>query len=224
MPPWTDVEPVLAAVRAARAHAAVELRYPDDDDVVAIAALAAEGIHDPDTMPFSEPWTRAESPALERGVVQFLWSRARRAHHRALGVAARGVPERTARRHPGGAGAAVPRDALGDDGLMAQPPRQGQGLGKEMRAAVLHFAFDGLGAVEAHSGSFADNPSSEAVSHASGYEPNGSATFDREGSPVQMRKWILTRDRWLERRRDDIDIEGLDACRDFLAISAESGR
>ncbi len=101
---------------------------------------------------------------------------------------------------------------------------QGQGLGKEMRAAVLHFAFDGLGAVEAHSGSFADNPSSETVSRANGYEPNGSATVGREGSPVQMRKWILTRDRWLERRRDDIEIEGLDACRDFLAISAESGR
>ena len=101
---------------------------------------------------------------------------------------------------------------------------QGQGLGKEMRAAVLHFAFDGLGAVEAHSGSFSDNPSSEAVSRASGYEANGSATFDREGSPVQMRKWIRTRDRWLERRRDYIAIDGLEACRDFLAISAESGR
>src|SRR5438477_11258202 len=51
----------------------VELRYPDDDDLVAVAGLAAQGIHDPDTMPFNVPWTRAESPELERNVVQFAW-------------------------------------------------------------------------------------------------------------------------------------------------------
>ena len=33
-------KPLLATVRAACAHAAVELRYPNDDDVVAVAALA----------------------------------------------------------------------------------------------------------------------------------------------------------------------------------------
>ena len=202
----------------------VELRYPDDDDVVAIAALAAEGIHDPETMPFSEPWTRAESPALERGVVQFLWSRRAELTTERWGLplvvcqSGRpvGIQEVQAQQFP------VTRSVT--TGSWLGRHAQGQGLGKEMRAAVLHFAFDGLGAMDAHSGSFADNPSSEAVSRANGYEPNGSATFDREGSPVQMRKWILTRDRWLERRRADIEIDGLDACRDFLAISAESGR
>ena len=32
----------------------LELRYPDDDDLVALAHLAAEGIHDPASMPFDE--------------------------------------------------------------------------------------------------------------------------------------------------------------------------
>ena len=36
----------------------LELRYPSDGDLLAVAALAAEGIHEPDTMPFSVPWTR----------------------------------------------------------------------------------------------------------------------------------------------------------------------
>jgi RimJ/RimL family protein N-acetyltransferase len=52
----------------------LELRYPTDDDLFAVVALAAEGIHDPDTMPFYVPWTRAESPELERGMLQYFWS------------------------------------------------------------------------------------------------------------------------------------------------------
>ena len=50
---------------------------------------------------------------------------------------------------------------------------QGQGLGKEMRQAILHLAFAGLGAQEAHSGAFFDNAPSLATSRAVGYEPNG---------------------------------------------------
>ena len=34
---------------------------------------------------------------------------------------------------------------------------QGRGIGKEMRAAILHLAFAGLGAVEANSGAWHDN-------------------------------------------------------------------
>lgn len=41
---------------------------------------------------------------------------------------------------------------------------QRQGIGTEMRAAVLHLAFAGLGAVDALSGAFEDNPSSFSVS------------------------------------------------------------
>jgi RimJ/RimL family protein N-acetyltransferase len=85
-----------------------------------------------------------------------------------------------------------------------------------MRAAVLHLAFDGLGATEAHSASFEDNPASQRVSLANGYEPNGSTVFDREGEAVRTLKWRLTRDAWLPRRRDDITVVGLDECRAIL--------
>ncbi|HEX4528130.1 MAG TPA: hypothetical protein VIA11_01855, partial [Acidimicrobiia bacterium] len=47
----------------------LELRYPTDDDYQAVVALAAEGIHDRDTMPFYVPWTRAASPLLERNML-----------------------------------------------------------------------------------------------------------------------------------------------------------
>jgi RimJ/RimL family protein N-acetyltransferase len=52
---------------------------------------------------------------------------------------------------------------------------QGQGLGKEMRQAILHLAFAGLGALEAHSGAFFDNEASLATSRSVGYQPNGEA-------------------------------------------------
>jgi RimJ/RimL family protein N-acetyltransferase len=60
---------------------------------------------------------------------------------------------------------------------------QGQGIGKEMRAAVLHFAFAGLSAVEAYTDAFEDNPASLGVTRALGYEPNGTHLYNREGKP-----------------------------------------
>ena len=43
---------------------------------------------------------------------------------------------------------------------------RGRGLGHEMRAAILHLAFDGLGAKEASSDAFVDNRGSNAISQA----------------------------------------------------------
>jgi hypothetical protein len=85
-----------------------------------------------------------------------------------------------------------------------------------MRAAVLHFAFAGLGAEEAFSGSFVDNPSSEGVSRRNRYVANGEEIRAREGEPARLRHWVLTRARWTPQRRDDIAIEGLDACLPLL--------
>jgi RimJ/RimL family protein N-acetyltransferase len=93
---------------------------------------------------------------------------------------------------------------------------QGRGIGTEMRAAVLHLAFAGLDAEEAHSGSFADNPASAAVSQHNGYEANGEEIRDREGEPARLQRWLLTRANWMAHRRDDITIEGLDACLPLL--------
>ena len=197
----------------------LELRYPDEDDLVSIAALAAEGIHDPDTMPFYVPWTRAESPALERGVLQWSWGRRGELSAENWGLPLLvsegsrpvGVQELLAKQF------AVTRSV--ETGSWLVRSAHGRGIGTEMRAAVLHLAFAGLGAIEAHSASFADNPASEAVSRANGYEANGSTVFAREGKRARSNKWVLTRERWLGRRRDDIEIVGLDPCREILGAT-----
>jgi RimJ/RimL family protein N-acetyltransferase len=54
-----------------------------------------------------------------------------------------------------------------------RPSFRRRGVGREMRAAVLHLAFVGLGAKEALSEAFADNEASNRVSRVLGYEPNG---------------------------------------------------
>jgi RimJ/RimL family protein N-acetyltransferase len=195
----------------------LELRYPDDDDLVALAHLAAQGIHDPSNMPFFVPWTRAESPELERNVLQHGWGR-RASLTRddwSLPFAVCVDGERVGVQDVFAKHFAVRRTV--ETGSWLARRVQGRGIGTEMRAAALHFAFAGLGAEEALSGSFVDNPASAAVSSHHGYEPNGAEICEREGEPARLQRWVLTRAQWTPSRRDDITIQGLDACRPLLA-------
>lgn len=62
---------------------------------------------------------------------------------------------------------------------------QGQGLGKEMREAAFHPAFEGLGALEAHTSAFPDNEPSLGVTRSLGYAENGhDAIIRRANVPV----------------------------------------
>jgi RimJ/RimL family protein N-acetyltransferase len=87
-----------------------------------------------------------------------------------------------------------------------------------MRSAVLHLAFEGLGAHRATSEAFEDNGPSCGVSLALGHERHGTMWALRRGEPAPMTRIVLTRERWAERRRDDISIEGLDPVREFLGL------
>lgn len=96
---------------------------------------------------------------------------------------------------------------------------RGRGLGREMREAILHLAFDGLGAREAGSDAFVDNPGSNAVSRRLGYEPNGFDWATRRGEPALLNRWRLTREVWAPRRRDDIELHGVEACHALLPLT-----
>lgn len=92
------------------------------------------------------------------------------------------------------------------------------GIGTEMRAAILHLAFEGLGAAEAHSEAAVDNVGSNAVSDRLGYLPNGVAWAAHQGKPVLGQRWRLDRETWETRRRDDITMSGVDECRTTLGL------
>jgi RimJ/RimL family protein N-acetyltransferase len=96
---------------------------------------------------------------------------------------------------------------------------RGRGLGREMREAVLHLAFDGLGAKEAGSDAFVDNAGSNRISRRLGYQPNGFDWATRRGEAAMLNRWRLTRDAWEQGRRDDIELHNVEACQSLLALS-----
>ncbi|MFI6316494.1 GNAT family N-acetyltransferase [Nonomuraea sp. NPDC050556] len=99
------------------------------------------------------------------------------------------------------------------------PDLRGRGLGKEIRQAILHLAFEGFGAREAESDAFHDNVASNRVSEALGYEPNGVTWDTRRGEAAPLNRWRLTRERWAKTRRGDIDLVGVAECRPVLGIT-----
>lgn len=87
-----------------------------------------------------------------------------------------------------------------------------------MREAVLHLAFEGLGALRAQSEAFEDNAPSCAVSRAVGYERDGTTWALRGGEAAPMARFLFTREAWATRRRSDVTIHGLGPCLPLLGL------
>jgi RimJ/RimL family protein N-acetyltransferase len=202
----------------------LELRIPNDADLAALVTTAKAGVHDPDTMPFLVPWTDLASPEFERSALQYHWRA--RSH---FSVSAWDL----------GFVAVLDGEVIGMQGLHAKDfvtlrsietgswlglGWQGRGIGKEMRAAIVRFAFDYLRAEEITSGAMSDNISSQRVSAAIGYEPNGMNTIIRRGQRETSFRYRLTRERWEATQRDDlgtnipISVTGFEECRDMIGI------
>jgi len=190
----------------------LSLRYPTDDDLDALNAVASQGIHDPAVMPFEIPWTDDPPEARPRNSLQFWW--ALRANWKPsrwvlnLVVQERetvvGVQDLVA------AEFAVTRQVA--TGSWLGTPYQRRGVGTEMRAAVLHLAFMGLGAERATSVAFDDNVASLKVSRALGYVENGDEIKAVRGRSRRAIRFILERQVWEKTRRHDIQIHGLPPC------------
>ncbi|MCU0268953.1 MAG: GNAT family N-acetyltransferase [Acidimicrobiales bacterium] len=213
----TDVWPLFGlCLRTPR----LTLRPVDPSAAFALGDLAhQEGIHDPHVMPFLVPWTDAEPLALRRGTFQFHarcwaeWS-VERWHlpfavwegDRLVGTQALFAEQ-------------FPDRRVVSSGSWVARPAQGQGVGKEMRAAVLHLAFEGLGARRAESGAWSDNVPSIAVSRALGYRENGTAVAMRRGEAGVEQLFVLERSVWEATRRSDIVIEGFEPCREMFGLT-----
>jgi RimJ/RimL family protein N-acetyltransferase len=73
---------------------------------------------------------------------------------------------------------------------------QGRGLGTEMRAAVLTYAFGSRDAKVARSGAIQGNPQSLGVSRKLGYEAVGTRVVSPRGEPLEHTDVALHRDRF----------------------------
>ena len=193
----------------------LELRIPTVEEMTELASLTRD-IHDPSEMPFGMPWT--DAPDVEAGAMRWWWRNLGSWDAKAWGFnAAVFVDGRPAGVQDVAAQNFSVLRAV-ETGSWLGRAWQGQGIGKEMRAAVLHLAFEGLGAQVAYSGAWHDNPRSLGVSEALGYERNGDRlAVRRETADLQI-NLKLTRERWEQRRRDDIVIENLEPCLELFGV------
>ena len=198
----------------------LELRYPDDETAAALADRAAHGVHDPDTMPFAMPWTDVKPPELQRNSMQYVW---------------RTRADWTADAWDLPMAVWVEGEPVGVQGMMAKHFKlrrsfetgswlarsvQGRGIGKEMRAAMLHLGFAGLGADWAHTAAWHDNEPSLGVTRALGYTPNGETVDVRRNETGEtMLAFRMSRADWQARQRDDIVIENLEPCLPLFGLA-----
>ncbi|MBG6223554.1 RimJ/RimL family protein N-acetyltransferase [Arthrobacter sp. CAN_A2] len=96
----------------------------------------------------------------------------------------------------------------------------GQGFGTEMRAAVLQFAFDHLGATSAVSEAAAWNGASLGVSTRLGYALNGTSLVEARRGEVDVQQNLLLARADFVRPDWVADVQGVGAVRDLLIPGA----
>jgi RimJ/RimL family protein N-acetyltransferase len=196
----------------------LQLRLPTEELADQLIDTILDGVHPPDQMPFSVPWTRAPRAELPFNTLSYLWRELAgfKRNDWALPLAV-----------------VIDGMAVGVQGLMATDflitrqvesgswlglRYQGRGYGNEMRAAALYFAFSALRADVATSASFVDNPASIAVSRRNGYHDNGVDPAAREGVMVEQLRFRLTRDDWLRHRSVEVRVDGFERCRPLFGL------
>lgn len=190
----------------------LELRLPRLAELDALAQLSAEGVHDPAWMPFGVPWTDLPPAERARSVMQYHWrmlaSWTSQDWNLQLAVfrdgAVAGTQSVGARDFP------VVREV--HTGSWLGQRYQGQGIGTEMRAAVLHLAFAGLNAQSAVSEAMTDNPASAAVSRKLGYQPNGLGRTQVRDTLRYSQRFTLDREHWQQHRALPVEMDGLQPC------------
>jgi RimJ/RimL family protein N-acetyltransferase len=209
----------LAALRVRSGD--LELRYMDDADVHALALLAADGVHAPDAMPFTVPWTRGTPVEVARSILTYQW-----------GARASASPVKW------NLELAVVRDGevLGSQSLSAHDfpvtrtaetgswlglRHHGQGIGTRMRLMILHLFFEGFDGLRATTSAFDDSTASLGVTRRIGYAENGVEVLAREGKPATSRRFVLDRATWDARPaelRPEVELVGIAAAREQLGI------
>jgi RimJ/RimL family protein N-acetyltransferase len=197
----------------------LELRLPSPEQLAALGELADSGVHDPAVMPFAVPWTDRPPGVRARSVLQHHWGRMSELTPArwTLGLVVLAGGEPVGMQDVGAVDFAVTREV--HTGSWLGRRHHGRGIGTEMRAAVLHLGFAGLGADTAASGAHTDNAASLAVSRKLGYVPDGLARRSVRDRLVVEQRLRLDRAGWEQRRTVPVEIEGLEACRSLLSAS-----
>jgi RimJ/RimL family protein N-acetyltransferase len=197
----------------------LELRWPTVRDLDELAELAAEGVHDPDVQPFGVAWTDAPAAELPSRTLRYFWGQwgSWRLHDWTLHLVV--VHD----------GAVVGTQAMrGQDFAILREVRTGswlgrrhhrQGMGTEMREAVLSLAFEGLHAEYALSTAQRDNVASLGVSHKLGYAKDGIERLVVRERPVTAQRLRLNRASWQAHSSLRVETSGLEPCLPWFGLS-----
>jgi len=193
------------------------LVYPTDELIAELVAVADGGIHDPGQSPFASEWSLETPEKRAISMFQFHW-RSRSTLSASewqlpLIVIVDGVVVGTqdafARRFPDTRTATT--------GSWLGKSHQGQGIGTEMRRAMLHLLFAGLRAEVAQTEAFESNRASQRVTEKLGYQPNGEGREVRgDGVVDRSLRYRFARADWVE--PTDITIDGLEPCLPLLGL------
>jgi RimJ/RimL family protein N-acetyltransferase len=197
----------------------LELRLGSREELLELGRLAERGVHPPEEMPFSVAWTDGiGTSGFLDGFVEF--------HEQSL---ASWSPEKwTLNLLVWAKGTLVGTQGIGADlfaerravatGSWLGQVHQRQGIGTEMRAAVLELAFRGLGADLATSGWLEGNDASRRVSEKLGYREIGVRTESPRGQSVVAHDVVIERAAW--RPPIAVQLEGLEPCLPLFGVSA----
>ncbi|GAB3914341.1 GNAT family protein [Kibdelosporangium lantanae] len=204
MDPWPLHNLVLRTPR-------LELRPDDDAGLRELVDEGRRGVHPPDYMPFTVPWT--DNPEHEWLQYHWLMRASLKPAEWRLNFLVRLDGRVIGNQGLEGNDFAVTRQAT--TGSWLGQRHQGKGYGTEMRAAVAMFAFDHLRATRMMSDAFEDNPSSLGVSRKLGYVPDGTQVLARRGRPATNVRLLLT-DETFKRPSWQLEVTGLEACLPLL--------
>jgi RimJ/RimL family protein N-acetyltransferase len=197
----------------------LELRWPTLNDLDELATLAVAGVHDPQVQPFAVAWTDAPAAELPSRSLQYYWSQwaAWRPSDWTLDlmVVRNGAIAGMQGLHA--ADFAVVREV--HTGSWIGQRYQGQGIGTEMRAAVLSLAFDEFGAETARSHAHSDNAASIAVSRKLGYAEDGTEQYMVRGQAVTAVRLRIDRATWQDRRPLRVRVSGLEPCLPWFGLA-----
>jgi RimJ/RimL family protein N-acetyltransferase len=183
----------------------LELRLPTEEELPSFYLVAAAGIHPPEEMPFGIAWTDSLTEEAFTSFHRNAWQ------------------EWTPEKWQCNFVTFLDGKAIGTQGVESErfaetrtvetgswlgQSFQGKGYGTEQRAAVLEFAFRGLGAEAAVSGALFPNVASQRISEKLGYRVTGISELSPRGESIQHYDYRLDRVDW--RCPIDVRIEGLE--------------
>jgi RimJ/RimL family protein N-acetyltransferase len=202
----------------------LELRVGTEDDLDQLAGIAYAGIHDPSVQPFTAGWTDQDPRGRADATRQWHWAQrgAWSAQDWTCDMVVLYEGRVIGMQGIAGRDFAILREVR--TGSYLGRTFQGKGFGTEMRAAVLHLAFAGLGAEYATTSAHHDNPASQAVSRKLGYTPDGVERRVVRGAAMLVRRFRLDREQWAAHQTIPTRIAGLDTSKSWFGLPEPSAK